>query len=326
LRLLHEQEANRRFKQVVSQLGTEIENGSSFTEALRMHPKIFDPLFASMVHAGEISGALELTLKRLAEFIEKAEQIKGRVKAALYYPCAVLVVAMAILILMMTFVVPRFRAVFDGLMNGQPLPAFTLFVFKLSEALTSHLALLAGMAAGIGVLMAVAVRMRWGRWLFDSIKLKMPILGRLFQKASISRFARTLGTLVGSGVPILQALTIVKNTAGNIRVASVVGQVHENVKRGDAIAPTLKKSGIFPILISGMVDVGEQTGALPEMLTKIAETCDEEVDNATTALTSLLEPIMIVILAVIVGSIVVAIFLPLIGVSTSLEPTGGPNL
>src|SRR5207237_4945450 len=215
---LEEQEENRRLKRVIGEVGTAIENGGSFTEALRMHPRIFDHLFVSMVHAGEISGALEVTLKRLAEFMEKAQRIKGRVKAALYYPCAVLLVATGILMLLMTFIVPRFRAVFEGLMNGQSLPAFTMFVFKLSEMLKNHLLLMAVAVATFGVLIALGLQTQWGRWTFDYLKLKMPVLGRLFRKAAISRFARTLGTLVGSGVPILQALTIVRETVGNVRV------------------------------------------------------------------------------------------------------------
>src|SRR5882724_154865 len=196
LRLLEEQEENRRLKRVIGEVGTAIENGGSFTEALRMHPRIFDYLFVSMVHAGEISGALEVTLKRLAEFMEKAQRIKGRVKAALYYPCAVLFVATAILILLMTFIVPRFRAVFDGMLQGRPLPAFTMFVFNLSEMVKTHLFLSLLAIAAFGALFACGLRTRWGRWVFDYFKLTMPVLGRLFRKAAISRFARTLGTLM----------------------------------------------------------------------------------------------------------------------------------
>jgi len=327
LRLLHEQEENRRLKCVIEELGISIENGCSFTEALRMHPKVFDGLFVSMVHAGEISGSLEVTLKRLIEFIEKAQRIKGRVKAALYYPCAVLFVATAILILLLTFIVPRFRAVFDGLMQGQRLPAFTMLVFNLSEAAKTHVFLFVIGTATFCGLFALGLRTSWGRWTFDHFKLSMPVFGRLFRKSAISRFARTLGTLIGSGVPILQALMIAQDTAGNVRVGKVIADAHASVKQGEPIAPTLKRSGIFPSLIAGMVDVGEQTGALPEMLMKIADNCDEEVNNAANALTSLLEPILIVILAVIVGSIVVAVFLPLIAIGTGFDdPNGRGNM
>jgi type IV pilus assembly protein PilC len=211
----------------------------------------------------------------------------------------------------MIFVVPRFRQVFDGLLNGAPLPAFTRFIFGISEVVKGHaLSCLLG-AGAVGVMFWLFVKTKWGRFVFDKFKLAVPLLGPVFQKVAISRFARTLGTLIGSGVPILQALTIVKETAGNKVVGRVISKVHEHVKEGDPIAPTLKSSGVFPVMVAGMVDVGEQTGALPEMLMKIADNYDDEVDNATSAMTSLLEPIMILFLAVIVGCIVVAMFLPI---------------
>jgi len=312
LRLLQEQEENRVLKRITGELAQSIENGSSFSEAVSAHPRVFNRLYGSLVKAGEIGGALELTLKRLTEFMEKAQRIKGKVKAAMYYPCAVLVVASGILVLLLTFVVPRFKAVFEGLTNGGPLPAFTVFVFRISESLEHHALMAAMMVAALAGLFLLALQTTWGRWTFDRFKLAMPLLGSLFRKAAISRFTRTLSTLIGSGVPVLQALTIVRDTAGNVILAKVISDVHEQVKQGEPIAPTLKGSNLFPAMVAGMVDVGEQTGALPEMLAKIADGCDEEVDNAAAALTSLLEPIMIVMLAIIVGSIVIAIFLPLV--------------
>jgi type IV pilus assembly protein PilC len=304
-------------------LSQEIENGSSFAEAVAAHPEVFNRLYVNMVRAGEIGGALETTLRRLAEFMEKGRKIKGKVKAALYYPGAVLVIAFGIVVLLMTFVVPRFKEVFAGLSNGVPMPAFTLFVFKLSEVVKSHagLALLTITAASI--LFSLALRTTWGRWSFDRFKLAMPVLGQLFRKVAISRFARTLGTLAGNGVPILQALTIVKETAGSMAVGELISRVHDNVKQGDPIAPTLRTSPLFPAMVAGMVDVGEQTGALPEMLMKIADTYDEEVDNAASAMTSLLEPLLLVFLAVVVGSIVIAMFLPIIWASDALANPGG---
>jgi type IV pilus assembly protein PilC len=206
--------------------------------------------------------------------------------------------------------------VFEGLSAGRPLPPFTLFVFGLSELVKNHVIIVGSILAVAAVSFTFCLRLKWGRYVFDRFKLWAPILGPLFRKAAISRFARTLGTLVSSGVPILQALTIVKETAGNMVIGRVVSKVHENVKQGEPIAPTLKASRIFPLIVAGMVDIGEQTGALPEMLMKVADNYDEEVDNAASALTSLLEPIMIVILAVIVGSIVIAMFLPIITLVT----------
>jgi type IV pilus assembly protein PilC len=315
LRILQEQEGNGRLKRIIGELAQGIENGDSFAEALATHPKVFNRLYVSMVRAGEISGALETSLNRLAEFMEKARKIKGKVKAALFYPCAVLTVAMGIMALLMLFVVPRFKEVFAGLLGGVPLPAFTTFVFNLSETVVHHSSLLLGTVLAGGILFSLALRTSWGRWSFDHLKLSMPVLGPLFRKAAISRFARTFGTLMGNGVPVLQALTIVKETAGNVAVGRLLTTVHDNVKQGDPIAPTLKASLLFPAMVSGMVDVGEQTGALPEMLMKVADNYDEEVDNAAGAMTSLLEPVMLVILAVLVGSIVIAIFLPLISVT-----------
>jgi len=277
---------------------------------------VFNKLYVSMVKAGEMGGALEVTLGRLAEFMEKAQRIKGKVKAAMFYPCAVLVVAVAIMGVLMTYVVPKFKEVFTGLMNGAPLPAFTRAVFQISDTFVHHLPMVAIGAAGIGFLLFLVLQTRAGRWYFDCLKLNVPILGVLFRKAAIARFARTLGTLVSNGVPILQALTIVKETAGNLTICRLISQVHENVKQGEPIAPTLKASSLFPAMVAGMVDVGEQTGALPEMLMKVADNYDEEVNNAAGALTSLLEPIMIVFLAIVVGSIVIAMFLPLIHIVT----------
>jgi type IV pilus assembly protein PilC len=319
LRILQEQEESAGLRRIISELALTIEQGGSLTEAVSSHPKVFNRLYVSMVKAGEIGGAMDVTLARLAEFIEKAQRIKARVKSAMFYPCAVLSVAGAITGLLMAYVVPRFKEVFPGLMDGRPLPAFTQLVFNLSDAVVRNLWLAPIAVAGAIVAWTLLLKTTWGRLCLDWLKLKSPIVGALFGKASISRFARTLGTLVGNGVPILQALKIVEETAGNLHVGRVIAQVRENVKQGDPIAPTLKSSPLFPAIVTGMVDVGEQTGALPEMLLKIADNYDEEVNNATNALTSLLEPVMIVFLAVVVGAIVIAMFLPLVNVATGFD-------
>ena len=311
LKTLQEQAESRPLRRVIRELSLTIENGSSFAEALALRPKVFNGLYVNMVKAGEIGGALDVTLRRLAEFMEKAQKIKGKVRAAMYYPCAVLCVATGILTILMTYVVPRFRVVLEGLLGGGQMPAFTMFILGISEFVKHHILLGAVAGAAFGVAFLLALRTGWGRWSFDRFKLAMPLLGPIFRKVAISRFSRTLGTLLSSGVPILQALTIVKGTAGNVVVGRVISDVHQRVKEGDPIAPALKVSGVFPAMVAGMVDVGEQTGALPEMLMKIADNYDDEVDNSVSAMTSLLEPIMIVFLAVIVGSIVIALFLPL---------------
>jgi type IV pilus assembly protein PilC len=251
--------------------------------------------------------------------MEKAQKIKGKVIAAMFYPCAVITVAIVILAVLMIFVVPKFKEIFKDMLPGQDLPTFTRFVLGISDAIASNF-----IVTAICVIVAVAaliafVRTRFGRRMFDKFKLNMPVLGSVISKVAISRFTRTLGTLVSSGVPILQALTIVKETSGNVIVGAAVGAVHESVKEGETITAPLEASGVFPPMVVSMVDVGEQTGALPEMLMKIADNYDEEVDNAVAAMTSLLEPIMIVFLAIIVGSIVIALFLPLI---TLMENVG----
>ena len=327
LRTLHEQAEDRALRRIISELALVIEGGSSFAEALALHPRVFNRLYLNMVKAGEIGGVLDVTLRRLADFMEKSQKLKGKVKAAMYYPCAVLSVAMIILTLLMTYVVPRFKEVFEGLLGGGRMPPFTLFVLRLSEAMKSHILLALVAAAALAIAFLCALRTGWGRWSFDQFNLAMPVLGPVFRKVAISRFSRTLGTLLGSGVPILQALTIVKETAGNVVVGDVISDVHQQVKQGEPIAPALKASGVFPAMVAGMVDVGEQTGALPEMLLKIADTYDDEVDNAVSAMTSLLEPIMIVFLAVIVGSIVVALFLPLVSFPMQQDNLGhnGPG-
>ena len=312
LRLLQEQTENRALRQVITAVAAAIEGGSTLSEALGAHPKVFSPLFVSMVKAGEIGGILEVTLRRQAEFMEKALKIKGRIKTAMFYPVTVMVVAAGILTLLMVFIIPRFQAVFEGLLNGRPMPAFTLLVLNICEAFRSHYLTVGMMVLALAVALKIFVRTRPGRRLFDRFKLNAPIAGKVFRKVALSRFARTLGTLLGSGVPVLQALTIVRETAGNVIVGGVISKIHDSVKEGGTITVPLKESRIFPAMISGMVDVGEQAGALPDMLMRIADACDEEVDNAVGAMTSLLEPIMIVFLAVVVGSIVIAMFLPII--------------
>ncbi|HWF18990.1 MAG TPA: type II secretion system F family protein, partial [Verrucomicrobiae bacterium] len=290
LRLLHEQETDRPFKPILAGLASAIEGGSSFSEALAQHPKIFDRLYLNMVKAGELAGMLETSLKRLADFMEKAARIKGKVKAAMFYPAAVMTVATGVMALMLLFIVPRFKEVFEGLGNGRPLPAFTRFVLGISEAVKSHFLFTAALCAALYGIFLIVVQTRPGRRFFDDFKLRAPVVGQVFRKLSIARFTRTLGTLITSGVPILQALAIIKDATGNVVVGQLVARVRKNVEDGESIVGPLRESHIFPAMVVGMVDVGEQTGALPEMLNKIADTYDEEVDNSVTAMTSLLEP------------------------------------
>ena len=323
LRVLEKQEKNPTLKSIISDLALSIEGGSTFSEALAQHPKVFNRLLVNMVKAGELGGVLEVVLARLSEFMEKAQKIKGKVIAAMFYPVAVLIVATGILIILMVKVVPSFEQVFIGMAEGAQLPAFTRVVLGISRAVKDHILVTLGCVAVFVVLFMLFKRTKFGRRVWDTFKLKMPVVGPVVSKVAISRFTRTLGTLVSSGVPILQALTIVKETAGNVVVGNAVGAVHESVKEGETITAPLEASGVFPPMVISMVDVGEQTGALPEMLLKIADNYDEEVDNAVAAMTSLLEPIMIVFLAVVVGSIVIAMFLPLIDLMNRVGGEGG---
>jgi len=326
LRVLEKQEKNVTLKGIVGELAASIEGGSTFSEGLAQHPKIFNRLYVNMVKAGELGGVLEVVLNRLSEFMEKAQKIKGKVIAAMFYPCAVMVVAVAIMTVLMIFVIPKFKDVFANMMEGAQLPGFTRFVLGISDIVKDHaLYTLAGLIVLI-IIFVWAKRTAPGRRVWDKFTLKVPVFGPVVSKVAISRFSRTLGTLVSSGVPILQALNIVKETSGNVIVGNAVAAIHDSVKEGETITAPLEASNVFPPMVISMVDVGEQTGALPEMLLKIADNYDEEVDNAVSAMTSLLEPIMIIFLAVVVGSIVIAMFLPLIALMSGIgDPAGAKD-
>lgn len=324
MRVLEKQERNATLKGIIAELALAIEGGSTFSEALAQHPKVFNRLFVNMVKAGELGGVLEVVLNRLSEFMEKAQKIKGKIIAAMFYPVAVMIVAVSILAILLIKVVPKFKEVFEGMLPpGAQLPWFTRVVMGISDMVKDNFLMTLGGVVAFVIVFMLFVRTKFGRRIFDTVKLKVPVLGPVVSKVAIGRFSRTLGTLVSSGVPILQALNIVKETAGNVVVASAVASVHDSVKEGETITAPLEASGVFPPMVVSMVDVGEQTGALPEMLLKIADTYDEEVDNSVAAMTSLLEPIMIIFLAVIVGSIVIAMFMPLIELMNRVGDSGG---
>jgi len=318
LRVLERQEKTPTLRRVVGDLAEVIEGGGTFSEGLAQHPKVFNKLFVSMVKAGELGGVLEVVLDRLAQFMEKAMRIKGKVKAAMFYPIAVLVVAIVIMGVLLVFVIPKFKDVFAEMM-GTGLPRFTEIVLDISDVVRLNaMGTLSGMFACMFTF-AMVGRTHFGRYILDKMSLLFPIIGPVVEKVAIARFARTLGTLINSGVPILQALNIVKDTSGNVVVSRAVQDVHDSVKEGETIVAPLEASRVFPPMVISMVDVGEKTGDMPQMLEKIADTYDEEVDRAVESLTSLIEPIMIVFLAVIVGSIVIAMFLPLIKMIEGIE-------
>jgi type IV pilus assembly protein PilC len=316
LTVLEKQEPNPVLRATVSALAENVQGGSTFSESLAQHPKIFNKLYVNMVKAGELGGVLEIVLNRLAEYQEKAQKLKNKIVSAMVYPVIVMFIAVAILVFLMIFIVPKFKEMFTN--TDSELPLISQIVFGMSEFFLANPLYVPNvvfffLAFGVGVfLFNLWGATVGGRKTIDTMKLKMPVLGDIQRKSAVSRFSRTLGTLVTSGVPILQALNITRDTAGNVIISQAIEKVHEAVKEGETIVIPLQASGVFPNMVISMVDVGEETGQLPEMLLKVADVYDDEVDNAVTALTSILEPIMIVILALIVGAVVFALFLPLI--------------
>src|SRR5438067_1927841 len=319
LNVLAKQERDKLMKTTIIKVADSVQSGSTFSDALALHPRVFNDLYVNMVKAGEVGGVLELVLTRLSEFQEKAAKIKNKVIAAMVYPGIVMTMAMGIMGFLLVFIVPRFEVIFHDLLGDKPLPPVTRFVIGVSGSLKNHGLVILGVVVAVVTLYKFIGRTRRGRLAIDTFKLRMPLFGNLNRKTAISRFARTLGTLVTSGVPILQALNITRETAGNAAIARAIAQVHDSVKEGESIVQPLEASRAFPPMVVSMIDVGEETGKLPEMLLKIADVYDDEVDNAVIALTSALEPIMIVFLAVIVGTIVLALFTPLISIITGLE-------
>ena len=316
LTVLEKQEPNPVLRATVAALAENVQGGSTFSESLAQHPKIFNKLYVNMVKAGELGGVLEIVLNRLAEYQEKAQKLKNKIVSAMVYPVIVMFIAVAILVFLMIFIVPKFKEMFSS--TDQQLPLISQIVFGMSEFFLARPLFVPNVVFvfimfGIGVFVFnLWGRTTGGRKAIDNLKLHLPVLGDIQRKSAVSRFSRTLGTLVTSGVPILQALNITRDTAGNVVISNAIEKVHEAVKEGETIVTPLQASGVFPNMVISMVDVGEETGQLPEMLLKVADVYDDEVDNAVTALTSILEPIMIVILALIVGSVVFALFLPLI--------------
>ena len=318
LRTLERQSKNVGIKTILNKVATSVEGGSTYSEALAQHPKSFDKLYLNMIRAGEAAGKMEVILNRLAEFMEKASRIAGKVKSALVYPIMVLLIAGAITAGLMVFIVPKFEKIFDDLLGGESLPEITQLVIGISRWMQSNILVAIIIIGAVIAGFILANKTKPGKYFFDMCKYRMPLFGPIISKSAISKFARTLGTLMGSGVPVLNALQIVRDTAGNDLVANAVQKVHDAVKEGEAMAPPLSATKIFPEMVISMIEVGEETGKLPEMLEKIANTYDEEVDNAVSALTSMIEPIMIIFLAVVVGGIVIALFMPLIKIIETL--------
>ena len=317
LNILAEQSESKTLRSVTGQVARHVEAGSTLADALRRHPRTFDDLFTNLVEVGEAGGILDVVLQRLAAYIEKAAALKRKVKAAMVYPCAIIGVALLVVIFMLTFVIPTFAQMFKDLGADLPLP--TKIVMLLSDFVRGYILLI--IAGMIGAVMALRsyYRTEGGRATIDALMLKTPVFGTLVRKVAVARFTRTLGTLVQSGVPILDGLRITARTAGNKVVEKAVLQCRAAVTEGKTLADPLRTSGVFPPMVTQMISVGEQTGALDAMLSKIADFYDDEVDTAVSTLTSLLEPIMIVFLGVVVGGLVVAMYLPIFKLVTLVK-------
>ena len=312
LHILREQVESVIFKEKITAIAKDIESGSALSDALAKHPKIFDKLYVNMVRAGEVGGVLEAVLNRVAIFLEKRQIIISKVRSAMMYPVVVLTIGIGILAGILIFIMPKFAEMFDGL--GATLPPLTLALIRLSDILVHD-----GIWVILGII-AIVLTVRQinktyvGRFVFDTMKLKAPIFGTLFQKVAIARFASTLATLLNAGVPILQALDITRDSSGNEVVARAMETVYQSVKDGDTIHEPLSRCSIFPPLVYHMVAVGEETGAIDQMLEKVAEAYEREVDDMVDGLTALLEPILIVFLGAMVGTVVVALYLPLFSI------------
>lgn len=323
LTVLQRQTTNVVLKEALEGMLDTIKTGNTFSESLGNYPKIFNHLYVNMVKAGEAGGVLETVLNRLAEFMEKAEKIKNKVKSAMTYPIVVLFIAMGIVVFLMLAIIPKFQAIFQDLLGGEGMPALTQFVIDASEYMQANWIIVGASIAACVVLIKIAIKTPKGAYFCDVMSLKLPGIGSLNQRNIVGRLTRTLGTLLASGVPVLQALSIVKDTTGNQVISNALQRVQESVKEGEGMTAPLAASNVFPPMVISMVEVGEETGALPDMLLRIANTYDDEVDNAVASMTSIIEPIMIIFLAIIVGGIVIAMFLPLVNIIGSIGGAAG---
>lgn len=323
LKILWQQQKPGTLKNVLDSVGSDVESGSTLSEAMARHPKAFDKLYTNMVQAGETGGVLDVILQRLAEFMEKAQKLKRRVIGAMIYPSVVICFSVLIVTGIMIFVVPKFREIFRDFKTS--LPALTEYLLAVSTWIADDFgwAVILGSPFAAFILIKLIGKSKTGRRLLDTVKLKLPILGQILSKTAIARFTRTLGTLLSAGVPILDALNITRDTVGNTVFENALQKVHDAIREGESFAGPLRAAKVCDSIVTNMIDVGEETGDLDKMLMKIADNYDEEVDVLIGSLVSLLEPIMVVSLGGIVGTIVVALFLPLVKLIQSVSGEGG---
>lgn len=309
LEILQEQQPNATFKRILRQVKKDVEEGSTLSEAIRRHPNVFDSLFVNLVAAGEMGGILDVILNRLAAYIEKVAKLKKRVKGAMTYPGIVITIAVVVVAVILIFVIPTFAKLFTE--AGVPLPGMTLVVMSLSEFMVKYWYMILAAMILVGAVLKRFRRTVVGKEMTDRLFLRAPVMGMLIRKVAVARFTRTLGTMLTSGVPILDGLEIVAATAGNVVIEKAVRTARSAIAEGRPVAEPLEETGVFPGMVTQMIAVGEATGALDVMLGKIADFYDEEVDTAVDALTSLLEPLLIVFLGVTVGGLLVAMYLPI---------------
>jgi len=309
LDILASQQENKIFKKVLVDVKSSVEGGSTFADALRKHPKIFDPLYVNLIAAGEVGGILDTILNRLSGFLEKSEKLKGKIKGAMTYPTAVIVIACIIVTGLLLWVVPIFQDMFSSF--GRALPAPTQIVVNMSNGLKNYWYIIFGTIGGVIFGLTRLYKTPKGRKLMDAVFLKLPVVGDLIRKTAVARFTRTLGTMLSSGVPILEALDIVSRTSGNVIIEEAILQSRTSLSQGKTLAEPLIETKVFPGMVTQMIAVGEQTGALDAMLTKVADFYEDEVDAAVDSLTSLIEPMLMAFLGVVVGGLVIALYLPI---------------
>ncbi|WP_305045101.1 type II secretion system F family protein [Geoalkalibacter sp.] len=309
LDILGRQQDNKTFKKILVQVKEDVESGSTFADALKKHPKAFDELYVNLVAAGEVGGILDTILNRLAAYIEKALKLKKKIKSAMTYPATVVGIAFIVIAVILVFVIPAFESMFADF--GGSLPAPTQVVINMSNFVQDYiLAIIAGFVLLVFLFKKI-YRTKKGRARIDDWALKLPVFGPLIRKAAVAKFTRTLGTMISSGVPILDGLDIVAKTAGNKTVETAIYKVRQSISEGKTIAEPLEKSGVFPPMVCQMISVGEQSGAIDTMLNKIADFYDDEVDDAVSALTAMLEPLLMLFLGTTVGGLVIAMYLPI---------------
>lgn len=320
LEILSGQSENRVLGKTIGDIRFDVESGGTFAESLKKHPKVFDELYVNLVHAGEVGGMLDTILGRLAKHIEKAMKLKSKIKSAMIYPAAITAVAVAVITILLIWVIPVFAQMFSEMSGGKVgLPAPTQFVIDASNFTKAYIIYIVIAAIGAGYGLKRYYGTEKGRLVMDRLFLKMPVVGPLIRKAAVAKFTRTLATLITSGVPILEGMSIVAKTSGNRVVELAVLGARQSISEGKTIADPLAKSEVFPKMVTHMIAVGEATGALDAMLGKIADFYEDEVDEAVAALTSLLEPVMMVVLGTIVGFIVVAMYLPIFKVASVIQ-------